>query len=241
MQNHGVLHSVKRRVLAVSTAVIWTRLHAVLLLSLCGVAGGLGRSWPIAAGALASFCAFIGLNARDWLGRRWVPNAVTAFRLLLICCLAAGPERASPAHLAAITAIAFALDGLDGWLARRFGGVSDAGALFDMECDALLVLLAEFELWQRGLTGAWILTTGLARYLYVLCVALVKPCRAPESRSQFARLAFAALVISLILAFVWRKPFGSLAAAAGTLVVSASFARSLRQAYGGVYQTRPLH
>jgi phosphatidylglycerophosphate synthase len=34
-----------------------------------------------------------------------------------------------------------ALDGLDGWLARRFGLASAYGARFDMEVDGFLILV----------------------------------------------------------------------------------------------------
>ena len=68
---------------------------------------------------------------------------------------------------AAASAIAIALDGVDGWLARRTGMVSAFGARFDMEVDALLIQVLAILAWQHGKAGAWILASGLLRYLFV--------------------------------------------------------------------------
>ena len=43
-----------------------------------------------------------------------------------------------------------ALDGVDGWLARRRGMSSAFGARFDMEIDALLVQVLAILVWRYG-------------------------------------------------------------------------------------------
>ena len=63
--------------------------------------------------------------------------------------------------------ISLCLDGLDGYIARRQSMVSDFGAQFDMEIDALLSLVIVLFLWQSDELGIWILALGLLRYLFL--------------------------------------------------------------------------
>ena len=72
-------------------------------------------------------------------------NGVTLARLVLLAPLV-GLLGAEPSPTRAWLGIAIsgpvlALDYVDGWLARRHGTASDFGARFDMETDALLILL----------------------------------------------------------------------------------------------------
>src|SRR5207344_2274781 len=62
---------------------------------------------------------------------------------------------------------ATALDGVDGWLARRTRMASAFGARFDMETDVFLVLALSVLAWQYGKAGAWVLLCGLMRYFFV--------------------------------------------------------------------------
>ncbi|MGE3956957.1 MAG: CDP-alcohol phosphatidyltransferase family protein [Vicinamibacterales bacterium] len=117
----------------------------------------------IASGSLTSSHPF------DRLGPA---NVVTCFRLLLTG-LAAGciGERSSlsiAAMVAGITVVVTALDGLDGWLARRTGMASAFGARFDMETDAFLILVLAVLAWQHGKAGPWIVLAGAMRYLFVV-------------------------------------------------------------------------
>jgi phosphatidylglycerophosphate synthase len=74
--------------------------------------------------------------------------------------------------LLVLAGTALALDAVDGKVARRTGTVSALGARFDMEVDALLILV--LSLFVARATGWWVLTLGLARYA-VLAAALVAP------------------------------------------------------------------
>ena len=100
-------------------------------------------------------------------------NRVTFLRAALVMPVAA--MALLPAHLDAgatywllgLAAIALALDGLDGAMARRTGRVTAFGARFDMELDALLILVLALLVWQTGQAGIWVLLIGLMRYLFV--------------------------------------------------------------------------
>jgi phosphatidylglycerophosphate synthase len=98
-------------------------------------------------------------------------NLVTAIRAALVVLLATqipGVPTRSAAWLAVMVASAAAIsDGIDGWLARRTGTVSRFGARFDMETDALLILVLSILVWRWGKAGPWVLIIGLMRYLFV--------------------------------------------------------------------------
>lgn len=99
-------------------------------------------------------------------------NRVTLGRAVLVAVLAG--MLASPATLAehAILAaglglVALLLDGVDGWVARRHGCASAFGARFDLEVDALLILVLCLQLLVLGKAGPWVLAIGAMRYLFV--------------------------------------------------------------------------
>lgn len=61
---------------------------------------------------------------------------------------------------------ALVLDAVDGWVARRTGGVTELGARYDMEVDAFLLLVLSTYVAQS--LGAWVLAIGLMRYAFVV-------------------------------------------------------------------------
>lgn len=112
------------------------------------------------------------------------PNAVTLTRLML-AALVAGytaeisqwvlqPSDSLAWTFALVAGLAVTLDGLDGFLARTVGPRSSFGARFDMESDALLILILSVLAAVLGKVGLWVLITGLLRYLF-LASALVWP------------------------------------------------------------------
>jgi len=62
---------------------------------------------------------------------------------------------------------ALLLDGVDGWIARRRGMTSRFGADFDLEVDCLFMLALALLVYGTGEVGAWVLSNGLMRYLFV--------------------------------------------------------------------------
>jgi phosphatidylglycerophosphate synthase len=100
-------------------------------------------------------------------------NRVTFLRAALVVPVTALVLH--PAHLDAVAVywllglatLAVALDGLDGAVARRSGWVTPFGGRFDMELDALLIMVLALLVWQTGQAGAWVLLIGLMRYLFV--------------------------------------------------------------------------
>jgi phosphatidylglycerophosphate synthase len=198
----------------------FSRTHAVLMLGGLGAAALAGAPWPVALLGALSFSALIFRRRERW----GAPNAVTTFRLVLAAALGTALHGGPRALAASVVGVAFLLDGVDGWLARRLGLSSDFGAHLDMEADAFLVLVVDLELWTRGM-GAWILITGALRYAYVLAL-WVAHARAEMPRSDLGRYAFATLMIGLCAALGAPGPVGTAAAFVGTAAVTLSFGRS---------------
>jgi len=95
-------------------------------------------------------------------------NVVTLIRVALVSVLAAAVFAPNaPWAVFVIAIVAFASDGLDGWLARRAGLSSVFGARFDMEADALLGAVLALVLLTHDTVGPAILVLGFSRYAFV--------------------------------------------------------------------------
>lgn len=95
-------------------------------------------------------------------------NVATVARLMLVSVLVAASVAPGPPGWAVVGVAvgAFALDGIDGRLARRAGRASEFGARFDMEVDSLLALVLAILAWQSGSVGAYVVILGLPRYAF---------------------------------------------------------------------------
>jgi len=161
--------------------IAWFELAAglgVLLVLLAGLVVG-GRL-PGASVVLALFvyAGIAALVTRHWPAPRrslGPANRVTLGRSVLVATLAGAlagfPLVAQHAGLlAGMAFFALMLDGVDGWVARRWHCASDFGARFDMELDALLMLVLCGLLWLLDKAGLWVIAIGAMRYLFVLAM-----------------------------------------------------------------------
>ena len=94
---------------------------------------------------------------------------------------------------------ALLLDGVDGWAARQTGMVSDFGARFDMEADALFLLTMSLLAHATGKVGIWVLASGLMRYVFVLSGWLWPPLAA-QLLPLWRRKAIYAVQVSALIA-----------------------------------------
>lgn len=119
------------------------------------------------------------------------------------------------------------LDGLDGRLARRLGTASRYGARFDMEVDALLVLVLAALTYQVGRAGAWVLAAGLLRYLFVAAGRVWPWMRRPLFPSRRRQAVLVVQVASLLTALAppVGSPWSDALAGLGLTALVLSFAR----------------
>ena len=158
-------------------------------------------------------------------------NLVTLLRAAGVCLLAGligrADEVAALGWLLPLTAAALlALDGLDGWLARRLRLVSAYGARFDMEVDGFLILVLALLVAEATAAGPWVVLCGALRYLFLAWLALMPRYDRPLPPSLRRKSVFVIQAIALVGALVPGLPDSAaiaLAALAAGLV-SASFA-----------------
>ena len=105
--------------------------------------------------------------------------------------------------LVAVMAVtALALDGVDGWLARRQGLSSPYGARFDMEMDTLSILYLCLLLWLSGELGAWVLLSALLRPSFVaagrVCPWLNRPLPPSTRRRAVCMVQVAVLALAIM-------------------------------------------
>jgi phosphatidylglycerophosphate synthase len=194
-----------------------------------------GHSPWLALAGVAAFVRFViraGIGSTAALG--W-PNFITIIRVGLIVAFALVP--AMPTFLCGCLAlVVFALDGLDGWVARRTGTATRFGAALDSEADAFFVAAMSIRAWTANVAGPWVLIAGTLRYAFVLSL-WIRPARAPVPRSRLARSIFGVSVSAFIGAFVLPASATTrvfLAIACAALVVS--FMRSYWHAWFGAPQ-----
>lgn len=131
-----------------------------------------------------------------------LPNVLTLLRmgaaLPLFWCIVSGHEQA--AFWVALGA--GASDGVDGWLAKRFGWTSRLGAILDPLADKVLLLAALVGLTQHGSLPMWLLSVALARDLCLVMGGMVYHWRYEKLTPQPSvpgKLTTLALVLLIVL------------------------------------------
>ncbi|MGE0394952.1 MAG: CDP-alcohol phosphatidyltransferase family protein [Vicinamibacterales bacterium] len=182
---------------------------------------GLDAGFPAFAALVLAVKVGVALNSVDALHphpRLGPANVVTLARAAMVALLAA-LVREWPSDLWAWTAIvlgtaAACLDGVDGYLARRSGLASAFGARFDMETDALFILVLSALVWRSGVAGAWILAAGALRYLFVAAGWVLPWMRAPLTPTWRGKTMAVVQMVGLLVALgpIIPAPLGTLGA-----------------------------
>jgi phosphatidylglycerophosphate synthase len=171
---------------------------------------------------LAAIQATVGLDAVGWAVG--LVASTTAAALLAVGLHRAGTVRFGPANvvtlvraslgqvvaalvaaslagldhrtlLVSLTALALALDAVDGWVARRTRSVTPLGARFDMEADAFLILVLSVA--AGPMVGWWVLAIGFARYALFLAERVWAWLRFPVPPRYWRKVVAAIQGVSL--------------------------------------------
>ncbi len=235
-----------QRELRQSTGVppLWADLAAgALLLGAIGVAAMQMLGLPAAIGymALIVYAAMAALIAAGWPDARralGAANRVTLIRAVLVALLAGAlvsPD-ALDAHapiFAAVALVALLLDGVDGWVARRFDAASDFGARFDMELDAFLIGVLCLQPVLLGKVGPWVLAIGAMRYAFVAAMPVWRWLDRPLPHSLRRKIVCVWQVASLLVCLLPAVDAAATAAILGLalLLLGASFVIDVRWLY----------
>jgi len=217
-----------------------------------GLAGLPGPASP-AGYVPASLAVFLLVAGSAWKdlprhahhGRWGDANRVTLLRGVMISLvggtlpLAASLPGAALWALGGLALAALAMDGLDGWIARRQHLQSDYGARFDMGLDTLLTLVLALLVWVRGETGVWVLLAGTLRHLFVLAGMALPWLTAPLPYSARRRVVCVVQILVLALAVtpLLDPPFAAWACAGALGLLLFSFGRDTVW----LYCHRPSH
>lgn len=98
---------------------------------------------------------------------RHIPNALCVFRMLLVAPIAVLLARGEYWITMWVFALAAVTDGLDGFLAKRFGWTSELGKILDPLADKLLLVSVFITLAVLGLVPIWLAGTAVARDLTI--------------------------------------------------------------------------
>ncbi len=215
-----------------SRLIAWTELHAsVVCLGVFLLLVGLPQCVLSVLGAI-SFLRLIWQFRFKWSARRhfgWA-NAVTLTRLsgmLVLFCL----SDPSVTFVVVVAVALLAMDGLDGFLARKFGLVSEFGEYFDKEVDAFFMLLLALMLYTSQRMELWILLPGVLRYGFVFFLKFAKPPAVQEQRTSSGTWIYILMMVALIFCFA-PYPSINLSLVVGmTLVLCGSFADAVWRLY----------
>jgi len=206
----------------------WSLVNAVAVLL-----AAMGTVWlraldPILIVGVAMLGGLAGIEWARWTpdGTFGVANGVTALRVGLLGVLAPVAS-VGPWPLVALSLFFLGLDGLDGWLARRYQLSSSFGAFFDKETDALFLLLLCGLTAFQGILPLWIVGAGLLRYGFVVVLFLLPTPQKTESRSSLARYVFGGVVGALLASFLLPPGLSRPLVAVATAALLVSFGWSL--------------
>ena len=206
----------------------------VLLLAALAATVGVSRAgWVVGLGCAVIMNATLahglsryrseGLRAADW---------VTLARATLAVGIAAlvadsFAHRIPLTLLMSLTALALALDAVDGWVARRTRTSATLGAQFDGEVDAFLILV--LSVYVARSAGVWVLAIGAARYAFLAGEWRVPWMRAPLP-PRFWRKVVAAtegIVLAVAAAHVLPMPLARGVLVAALILLAESFGRDV--------------
>lgn len=223
-----------RETLLVMTVIAAALIVAVILLVCLGDTGlRFAIAAPLGFG-LISAAMLIALPAYPY-ARFGLANTLTTLRAGLTTFIGAmlfEGERLNPNEpglawlITAVAATALILDGLDGRAARATRSSSRFGARFDMEIDALLILLLCGLLWVSGKLGPWILALGSMRYGFGVARLLSDRLNGEltESRRRKTVCVVQGVVLCVALAPIVPAPVAAAITAVALFALAYSFA-----------------
>ncbi|GEK50211.1 CDP-alcohol phosphatidyltransferase family protein [Vreelandella venusta] len=193
--------SLPKRIYTLAEIALASLLLAVLGSMLPGLVASAANWWLAAGFYVVMGALVVSFWPHGPLG--WA-NRVTLGRGVLVA-IVAGALAANAFTNAiwlwlAVAVIALLLDGVDGWIARRTKTHTTFGARFDMELDAVLILILCIGLLQSEHLGAWVLLIGGMRYLFIAASWPFAWLKAPLFESFRRKAVCVWQVVALLLA-----------------------------------------
>jgi phosphatidylglycerophosphate synthase len=221
---------------AIRLATILGVLSTAALLGVVSVAAGLGvAGWIVGlASGWGATALIVIARMRSDQPTIFPADWVTLIRAVL-CAGVAGlvadslplGRPVSTTALVTLSAVALALDAVDGQVARRTGTATPLGGRFDGEVDAFLILLLSIVVSQAY--GSWVLIIGAARYALLLAGWLIPWLAAPLPPRYWRKVVAAVqgIVLTVAASGLPDRRTGMIAVAAALLLLAESFGRDV--------------
>jgi cardiolipin synthase len=131
---------------------------------------------------------------------RHLPNLISAGRILLVFPIVWSLLQREFELAIWLFLIAGASDGLDGFLAKRFGWSSRLGGILDALADKFLLVSTFVCLWWLGIFPWWLVLSVLARDMVIVAGALVYNYRIEAVQPEPSMLSKLNTVLQIALA-----------------------------------------
>tara|TARA_B100001564_G_scaffold11381_1_gene9226 strand:- start:76 stop:546 length:471 start_codon:yes stop_codon:yes gene_type:complete len=99
-----------------------------------------------------------------------------------------------------LAVLSFMLDGLDGFIARKYNHVTKFGEIIDQESDNFLMLVLSISLYLNREVGMYIFLIPLYRYIFILYMSRYSWLKIELPSSQFRKFACAFTILLMIIA-----------------------------------------
>jgi len=215
-------------------AALLGMLATAALLGVVSATAGLGAVGWITGLVTGSAAAALLVTARMRSDQPAILPAdwITLTRMLLIAGVTglvadSFSRPVSVTALVALSAVALALDAVDGQVARRTGTATPLGARLDGEADAFLILMLSIYVSQDY--GSWVLAIGAARYALLLAGWLIPWLAAPLPPRYWGKVVAAVqgIVLTVAASGLLDRLVGMIAVAAALLLLAESFGRNV--------------
>jgi phosphatidylglycerophosphate synthase len=223
----------------VQTSPVTTLIAQMLLFAALAGTVGLGSGGLSPAGWVVGATCGVLTNAALARGRSryradqlgpadWVTLARATLAVGVAALIADSFDQPAPvAMLVSVTALALALDAVDGWVARRTRTTATLGAHFDAEVDAFLILV--LSVYVARSTGAWVLAIGAARYAFLAGGWPLPWLREPLPPRYWRKVVAATqgIVLTIAVADVLPRALTQAALVAALALLAESFGRDV--------------
>lgn len=207
----------------------WSFIHAVINIVFFGISFSTGyySIWlTISTLSFLYFISFLPFYVTGFPLKIGYANIITLFRLFLLIVLAFYHTDIENLFLFFTFLFLIILDGIDGYIARRFHQTSEMGECLDMETDAFMVLVLSWIHFSEGRLGYWILIPGSLKYFYTVLFYFKEWGNKEFLRKKIRALIAVVFFVSLITPFVFASSISQPICMVASMLIIISFGLS---------------
>lgn len=181
-----------------------------------------------------TFVLFIRQNKESWkkLPFFGVANLITTIRFILILALASGEFLFYDPYLYVLVLTIPLLDIIDGLVARYRKEESQFGMYYDMEVDALFVMVASIIAYLNYPSMWIVLVPAFLRYFYKFAIDIMDgKNKFIESKQKYASIIAGNYFVALIAFYILKNELASIYLILSSILIVFSFGRSFYDFY----------